>query len=125
VGTIFFLVLLARSAGGPGGLLGVINQRAAAPLHRPESSVLCCALWRTRTRLVEKVILPYCSLLERYRPPVWVLCFAEYDVSGGVKCVAEYDLRSCCGPKFDSEKSTITALADYGRGRRLREVHRT
>ena len=37
------------------GLLGVTNQRAAAPLHRPESSALGCALWRTR--LVEKVDL--------------------------------------------------------------------
>jgi hypothetical protein len=37
------------------GLLGVVNQRAAAPLHRPESSALGCALWRTR--LVEKVDL--------------------------------------------------------------------
>jgi hypothetical protein len=35
------------------GLLGVINQRAAALLHRLESSALGCALWRTR--LVEKV----------------------------------------------------------------------
>jgi hypothetical protein len=44
------------------GLLGVINQRAAAPLHRPESSALGCALWETR--LVEKVGFVDCSLLE-------------------------------------------------------------
>jgi hypothetical protein len=37
------------------GLLGVTNQRAAAPLHRPESSALGCALWQTR--LVKKVDL--------------------------------------------------------------------
>ena len=43
------------------GLLGVINQRAAAPLHRPESSALGCALWRTR--LVEKVDLPISASL--------------------------------------------------------------
>ena len=54
------------------GLLGVINQRAAAPLHRPESSALGCALWRAR--LVEKVDLQIEASLSGYRPPVRVLC---------------------------------------------------
>ena len=54
MGAIFFLVLLARSAGGPGHFGGdkPAGRSAATP-----AGVLCAGLRLVRTRLVEKVDL--------------------------------------------------------------------
>ena len=60
MGTIFFLVLLARSAGGPGPFGG--DKPAGRSADTP-AGVLCAGLRLVWTRLVEKVDLPISASL--------------------------------------------------------------